>query len=206
MRLLFQSIMAVHQGGMAGFVPDRPGVQIGTIFYESTENTIVIKVIKQFFYNNLPETKSAWPWHNHANFYRLRSILFQFCVNKALVEVQGTQTHLDLLKDEATDPRKDGKSKAEDTSSAASGFNSNQPYKCECPHKSIHGRCEAWQVWCPDLYLCKGKSAAMKVSKRSRRSNRQEKEREKKTKNWSRSEPNYNSIRVEDSKGRLAKV
>ena len=34
---------------MAGFVPDRPDVQIGTIFYESTENTIVIKVIKQFF-------------------------------------------------------------------------------------------------------------------------------------------------------------
>jgi hypothetical protein len=41
----------------------------------------------------------------------------------------GHKTHLDLLKDEATDPRKDGKSKAEDTSSAASVENSNQPLK-----------------------------------------------------------------------------
>jgi hypothetical protein len=64
-------------------------------------------------------------------------------VNKALVEVQGTQTHLDLLKDEPTDPRKDSKSKAEDRSSAASVENTNQPLEWECRHKYIRDRYEA---------------------------------------------------------------
>jgi hypothetical protein len=54
-RVLFLKIVTQFvDSSMAGFVPDRPGIQIGTIFYESTENTIVIKVIKQFFYDNLP--------------------------------------------------------------------------------------------------------------------------------------------------------
>ena len=59
-------------------------------------------------------------------------------MNKALVEVQGTQTHLYFLKDEAADPRKDSKSKAEDWSSGAASDveTSNQPLEWESRHKS----------------------------------------------------------------------
>ena len=54
-------IVYIHVCLMAGFVPDRPRVQIGTIFYERTENTIVIKVIKQFFCDTHDKPKA----HDH---------------------------------------------------------------------------------------------------------------------------------------------
>ena len=44
---------------MAGFGLYPPQVDFGRLFYVSTEITIVIKVIKQFFYDCTPETKSA---------------------------------------------------------------------------------------------------------------------------------------------------
>jgi hypothetical protein len=65
--------------GMAGFVPDRPSVQIGTIFYERTENTIVIKVIKQFFCDTHDKPKA----HDHGTTMTLATDYALFCFASA---------------------------------------------------------------------------------------------------------------------------
>jgi hypothetical protein len=60
---------------------DRPGVQIGTIFYESTENIIVIKVIKQFFSSTVARHKPKT--HDHGATMQISTVCVLFCFNSA---------------------------------------------------------------------------------------------------------------------------